>query len=120
VRPAYNIADLLVDTPYQYWFRAFSQPTGDDLTDLYHDSVVVGVTKNDQSKYYRHFLTEKVHTIRVTLERLEGKGLPKLMVKFANERVLPSSDIPESYDGKVELKANTNSVHIDMTKEQRY
>lgn len=24
VRPAYNIADLLVDTPYSYFFRAFS------------------------------------------------------------------------------------------------
>lgn len=45
VRPAYNIADLLVDTPYEYWFRAFSQPTGDGLTDLYHDSAVVGVAQ---------------------------------------------------------------------------
>ena len=54
------------------------------------------------------------------LERLEGKGLPKLMVKLANERVLPTSVVPQSYDEKVELTGNRNSVHIDMNMETRY
>lgn len=35
VRPSYNIADLLIDDPYSYFFRAFSQPAGDGQTDLY-------------------------------------------------------------------------------------
>ena len=65
-------------------------------------------------------MTEKTHTIRVTLERLQGKGLPKLMVKLANDRILPTSAIPQSYDRKVELTGGTNSVYIDMTMEQRY
>ena len=65
-------------------------------------------------------MTEKSHTIRVTLERLAGKGLPKLMVKLANERLLPTSAIPQSYDQKVELQGGQNSVHIDMTMAQRY
>ena len=52
----------------------------------------------------------------MSLERLAGKGLPKLMVKLANERVLPISTVPQSYDEKVELKGNRNTVSINLTK----
>ena len=47
VRPKYTLADLLVDTPYSYYFRAFSQPAGDGLTDLYQDDIVAGVAYKD-------------------------------------------------------------------------
>ena len=47
VRPSYNIADPLVDTPYSYYFRAFSQPAGDGLTDLYHNQALAGVAYQD-------------------------------------------------------------------------
>ena len=47
VRPAYNIADLIVDNPYQYHFRAFSQPAGDGLTDLYQNEIVAGLAYKD-------------------------------------------------------------------------
>ena len=85
VRPSYNIADLLVDTPYSYFFRAFSQPAGDGLTDLYQNDELAGMAFEGQNTYYRHFLTDDTVRIRVTLERLRGKGLPTLFVKFANE-----------------------------------
>ena len=55
-------------------------------------------------------------TMRVTLHRLEGKGLPKVMVKFANDRVEPSSKIPQSYDAKKELSPGVWEVSIDMDK----
>ena len=35
VRPNYSMASLLIDDPYKYYFRAFSQPAGDGQTDLY-------------------------------------------------------------------------------------
>ena len=47
VRPSYTIADLIVDSPYQYYFRAFSQPSGNGLTDLYQDMVIPGVAYKD-------------------------------------------------------------------------
>lgn len=42
------------------------------------------------------------------------------MVKLANDRILPTTAIPQSYDRKVELTGGTNSVYIDMTMEERY
>ena len=42
------------------------------------------------------------------------------MVKLANDRVLPTSAIPQSYDEKVELNGGGNSVHIDMSMKRRY
>jgi hypothetical protein len=41
------------------------------------------------------------------------------MVKYENERVLPNSKLPISYDKKVELTASRNSVFIDMDKKWR-
>lgn len=35
VRPRYDLADLLRDGAYSYYFRAFTQPAGYGLTDLY-------------------------------------------------------------------------------------
>ena len=42
------------------------------------------------------------------------------MVKLSNDRALPSSAVPQSYDQKVELNGGSNSVHIDLSKAQRY
>jgi len=41
------------------------------------------------------------------------------MVKYANERVLPDSNMPLSYDNKVELTGSKNAVYIDMNKKWR-
>ena len=116
VRPSYGLADLLVDAPYMYWFQAFAQPAGNGQQDLYADEALVGVAYLDQPAYYRHYITDPSMTLRVALRRLEGKGLPKLMVKFANNRVEPSSSIPQSYDAKKELTPGVWEVSIDMHK----
>lgn len=71
---------------------------------------VAGVAYESQNTYYRHFLADKSHTIRVRLDRLSGKGYPKLMVKLSNERILPNSNEPTSFDAKVELMEGKNSV----------
>ena len=43
VRPKYTIADLLLDTPYSYYLRAFGQPAGNALTDLYQNDALAGL-----------------------------------------------------------------------------
>lgn len=72
------------------------------------------MAQDGQGAYYRHFLTEKSHTLRLTLYRLAGKGLPNLMVKLANERVYPTASEPISYDFKVEMPSDKYSVDITL------
>ena len=65
LRPAYELADLLVDTPYVYSFYAFSQPYGPQaITDLYPGETLMGMAWEDQAAYFRHFMTDISFTMR--------------------------------------------------------
>ena len=41
------------------------------------------------------------------------------MVKHSNERILPNSNDPTTFDTKVELEKGQNSVYIDMDRQFR-
>ena len=122
VRPDYNLADLVVDSKinFSYLFRAFSQVSGNAVTDLYAGMNIAGVAYEGQSSTYRHFITDVNHTIRVTLKRISGKGFPKLMVKLANKRPTVWSGSPYSYDERADTTGDGYSATIDLHYKQRY
>jgi len=42
IRPRFALSSLVVNNPYETDFFAFSQPTGDGITDIYADQVLTG------------------------------------------------------------------------------
>ena len=120
VRPGYILSDLIVNDPYEFHFHAFSQPSGNGLTDLYANEQVVGVAFAGQNTYYRHFLTDINHTVQITLYRMDRKGLPKLMVKFKDEVILPESNNHPSVDEEAATGENdAGYVQMWLHKERR-
>lgn len=43
VRPNYTLADILKQSSFNYFFRAFSQPTGNAVTDIFQNDNLTGV-----------------------------------------------------------------------------
>ena len=119
VRPSYDLADLFREGSYSYYLRAFGQPAGYGQTDLYHDMEVAGIASAGNNAFYRHYITDAEHIIRVKLFRLAGKGLPMLMVKLTSNREIMTSAVRLSYDQKIELNEDVWSVEISMDKQWR-
>jgi hypothetical protein len=59
-------------------------------------------------------LTDKSHTVKITLKPFSGKGLSKLLVKLSSEEAYPNSRTPESYDNKIELQYGQDEVTLDL------
>ena len=103
MRANYTLSAYIDPEPYSYYFWAFTQPTGDTFIDLYGNEPTVGMAFKDQNTFYRHYLTDKQHTVVVTLKSFPSKGKPKLLVKMKSDVVYPVSNKPESFDSKVEI-----------------
>lgn len=58
-------------------------------------------------------------TIKVTLERLQGKGIPSMLIKYANNKVFPMSSDPLTYDKKISLSGSKVITSFSMSKEWR-
>lgn len=54
-------------------------------------------------------------TIKVTLERLQGKGIPSLLIKYDNNKVFPMSSDPLTYDKKISLSGSRVQKSFSMS-----